>query len=192
MTKTETIREIKSQFRLYMNGVASASMREKGLCYKVNFGIEIPRLHEIASNYTPDFALAYALWNDPVRESKLLATLLMPRQDMPEETADEWAGQIDNVELAEQATFNLFRHLPCAHTKSLEWIAGENPFMQLCGVLLALHLAGCPDAFSQRDIMELKDQVQVLLQTDFMPVVRAARKLYVFLQQTSSVLEEKD
>ena len=44
----ETIKDIKGQFRLFMNGVASQSMREKGLDYKLNFGIELPRLKEIA------------------------------------------------------------------------------------------------------------------------------------------------
>ena len=33
----ETIKDIKGQFRLFMNGVVSQSMREKGLDYKLNF-----------------------------------------------------------------------------------------------------------------------------------------------------------
>ena len=47
----ETIKDIKGQFRLFMNGVASQSMREKELDYKLNFGIELPRLKEIAARY---------------------------------------------------------------------------------------------------------------------------------------------
>ena len=34
METHETIKEIKKQFRLFMNGVVSQSMREKGLDYK--------------------------------------------------------------------------------------------------------------------------------------------------------------
>ena len=51
MTTHETIKEIKAQFRLFMNGVVSQSMREKGLDYKLNFGIELPRLKEISLRY---------------------------------------------------------------------------------------------------------------------------------------------
>ena len=47
----EKIKEIKSKFRLFMNGPVSQSMREKGLDYKWNFGIEFPRIKEIASAY---------------------------------------------------------------------------------------------------------------------------------------------
>ena len=49
----ETIKDIKSKFRLFMNGVISQSMREKGLGYKLNFGIEFPRIKEIAAAYEP-------------------------------------------------------------------------------------------------------------------------------------------
>ena len=51
MEVNDTIREIKKQFRLFMNGVVSQSMREKGLDYIVNFGSELPRLRELASNF---------------------------------------------------------------------------------------------------------------------------------------------
>ena len=35
----ETIRQIKAQLRLFMNGVLSQSLREKGLQYRLIFGV---------------------------------------------------------------------------------------------------------------------------------------------------------
>ena len=60
--------EIKSQLRLYMNGPASASMRQKGLVYKLNFGIELPRLKELAAECVGGRRLATELWKENVRE----------------------------------------------------------------------------------------------------------------------------
>ena len=40
----DQMRFIKQSLRGMMNGVLSQSMREKGLTYKVNFGVEMPRL----------------------------------------------------------------------------------------------------------------------------------------------------
>ena len=40
MELTEQLKEIKTQLRLSMNGAVSQSMREKGLVYKLNFGVE--------------------------------------------------------------------------------------------------------------------------------------------------------
>ena len=65
-------KDIKGQFRLFMNGVVSQSMREKGLDYKLNFGIELPRLKEIASRYEKNHEVAQALWKENIRECKIL------------------------------------------------------------------------------------------------------------------------
>ena len=45
-----------------MNGAVSQSMREKGLVYKLNFGVELPRIKMIAENYEKNHDLAQALW----------------------------------------------------------------------------------------------------------------------------------
>ena len=44
----EQLKDIKTQLRLSMNGAVSQSMREKGLVYKLNFGVELPRIKMIA------------------------------------------------------------------------------------------------------------------------------------------------
>ena len=72
----QTIKEIKKQLRLSMNGVVSTLQRRQGLDYKINFGVEIPRLKEIALRYSKDVELAEELWKENIRESKLLAIFL--------------------------------------------------------------------------------------------------------------------
>ena len=47
----QRLKDIKTQLRLSMNGVVSQSMREKGLVYKLNFGVELPRIKGIAAGY---------------------------------------------------------------------------------------------------------------------------------------------
>ena len=38
------LKEIRTQLRLAMNGVISTSMREKGIVYKLNFGVPLPEI----------------------------------------------------------------------------------------------------------------------------------------------------
>ena len=90
MEVKDILLDIKAQFRTNMNGVASAQMRESGLTYKVNFGIELPRLREIAKDYTPNHDLAQTLWKESIRESKILAGMLMPVDCFFPEVADIW------------------------------------------------------------------------------------------------------
>ena len=54
----EIIKTIKKEFRLSMNGVVSTLQRRQGLDYKINFGVEIPRLKDIAAKYQKNKELA--------------------------------------------------------------------------------------------------------------------------------------
>ena len=51
-----------------MNGVASAHMRKADIGYKLNFGVGIPALRQIASETEKDAGLAQALWKENIRE----------------------------------------------------------------------------------------------------------------------------
>jgi hypothetical protein len=74
----EQLKDIKTQLRLSMNGAVSQSMREKGLVYKLNFGVELPRIKMIAEGYEKNHDLAQALWKEEIRECKILAGMLQP------------------------------------------------------------------------------------------------------------------
>ena len=60
----QRLKDIKTQLRLSMNGVVSQSMREKGLVYKLNCGVELPRITGIAAGYEKDHSLYHALWKE--------------------------------------------------------------------------------------------------------------------------------
>lgn len=110
----DTIREIKSKFRLFMNGMVSQSMREKGIDYKLNFGIEYPRIKEIAADYPCSHELAQALWKENIRECKIMAGLLQPVDGFCREIAEIWIEDMRYPELAEYTVMNLFQRLPYA------------------------------------------------------------------------------
>ena len=78
----DEIREIRKQLRLAMNGVISTSMREKGIVYKLNFGVPYPEIKEIARKHKPNGELAAALWKEDIREFKILATFLQPAETL--------------------------------------------------------------------------------------------------------------
>ena len=91
-----------------MNGVASAYMRENGMNYKLNFGVELPRLRDIAAGFPADHDLAQALWKEDIRECKLLAAMLQPTDTFYPEIADIWVEAMPNTEIAQHTVQNLF------------------------------------------------------------------------------------
>ncbi len=163
MTTHETIKEIKAQFRLFMNGAASQSMREKGLDYKLNFGIELPRLKEISLRYEKNHSLAGELWKENIRECKILATLLQPIDTFLPEVADIWVEDIRQQEMAEIVCMNLFQHLPYASVKAFQWIADEREYFQVCGFLTLARLFMRGNSLNERAENEFLDQAMTTL-----------------------------
>ena len=62
----EQIKEIKQSFRLMMDGMVAASMRNKGVDYKLNWGATLPRLKAKAEEIGQNYDLAIAGWNRPI------------------------------------------------------------------------------------------------------------------------------
>ena len=110
MDVKEQLKDIKTQLRLSMNGVVSQSMREKGLDYKLNFGVELPRIKSIAAAYEKSHDLAQALWKENIRECKILAGLLQPIDTFFPEIADIWVEDIRNIEIAE-LTWDIYLYI---------------------------------------------------------------------------------
>lgn len=157
-----------------MNGMVSQSMREKGMEYKLNFGIEYPRIKEIAAGYEPDHELAQALWKENIRECKILAGLLQPADTFYQEIADIWIEGMDYPELAEYTVMNLFQRLPYASEVVFRWMADERERFQLCGFLLMARLLMKGEKLNERAEAEFLDQACTAVEGDCGPVQKAA------------------
>ena len=77
----EIIRNIKKELRLFMNGVTSAQQRKLGMNYNIIFGVEIPRLKEIAAKFPVDVALAKTLWKENMLTMNTSTLSLMKRAE---------------------------------------------------------------------------------------------------------------
>lgn len=170
----ETLKEIKSKLRLYMNGMISQSMRDKGMDYKLNFGIEYPRIKEIAAGYEPNHDLAQALWKENIRECKIMAGLLQPVDSFYQDIAEIWIEDIHYPELAEYTVMNLFQHLPYASQVIFPWMADEREYFQVCGFLLTARLIMQGLQLDDRAEAEFFDQAFTGLESDSLQVRKAA------------------
>ena len=198
----DKVKEIKQSFRLMMDGAVAQSMRDKGLNYHLNWGATLPRLkakaEELKANSprnatlsqreepkairnatlcsaeNSQYELAIALWKENIRECKILATMLMPPEQMLPGVCDIWMEQIPSQEIAEQAAFNLWQYLPYAPEKAYQWIASDQEYYQLCGfhVLSRLFMNGQEP--NERGINEFIDQSLSALQGPYMSVRKAA------------------
>lgn len=170
----QQIKEIKHSFRQMMDGSIAQSMRDKGVDYHLNWGATILRLHEKAGEIGKNYDLAIALWKENIRECKILATMVMPPDEILPEVVDIWMEQTDRIEIAEQAALNLYQYLPYAPKKAYEWIASDKDLYQLCGFHVLSRLFMNRQEPNERGVNEYLDQALVALQSENVTVRKAA------------------
>lgn len=164
-----------------MNGVASAAMRHTD-DYRVNYGIELPRLRDIAEEFGKNHDLAQALWKESVRECKILATLIQPLDTFFPDIADIWVENIYTAEIAQTASLYLFQYLPYATDKAFQWIASEREIQQICGFSTIYHIIR-NNEFMERSVQEIRDQAKTITEFDNFVLQRLSNNILTVLEE---------
>lgn len=185
----QQVQQIKQSFRQMMDGATAKSMRDKGLDYHLSWGATLPRLRQMADELGNNYELAIALWKENVRECKILATMLMPPDEVLPEVIDIWMEQTPTLEIAEQAAFNLYQHLPYAAEKAYQWIASTEDLYQICGyhVLSRLFMQGREP--NDRGISEFLDQAIAALHSPTVSLRKAAMQCILHFADLGLVYE---
>lgn len=196
LTIDEQITDIRKMLRATMNGVVSSSLRQQGLSYRMNFGVDQPRLIEIAQECTPSLELAQALWKTDTRELRLLAPMLMPREDFDQELAQLWIEQINFAEEAQVLVMHLLRYLPYASELAFQLVANDSEMQRLTAWLLFARLFMGGAKPTRRDSEELLDHLETeLLSATADPELRrtALNTLYKYMElgEAEEVLGER-
>ena len=175
MTVQERILDIKQKLRLSMNGVASGSMRQAGIEYKLNFGVGIPELKRIASGIDKDAELAAALWKEDIRECRMLAALIYPEEQFLPDLADVWIEQLRYPDLADVCCMYLFSRMQGASEAAFRWVASDNGMARYCGFLTLAHLLRQGREMGERYVLELKDQASAAINGADLMCAQAAK-----------------
>jgi len=166
--------QLKIDFRLHMNGVASQSMREKGSEWKYNWGVSLPELTRMAQQYEPDKAQAADLWSRHVRECKIIATMLMPPNELSIDEAEQWMNDITTQELAEIAAMHLFSRVPYAEQLVARWTTNAEPYHQICAYNIASRLLMKGQSQDETWLESLRDNATRALNSEHSGVRHAA------------------
>ena len=157
------------------NGEISELMSKNGIVYKMNWGVSIVELRQIAEEFLPDHLLALKLWNKHWRETMILATMMDEPQKVTEEQMDFWTKSIENTEIAEQASTNLWVKSKFGFVKSIEWCRGKKHLVRYTGI----HLAGRLAMVAKNDPDEMFEMF-----FDELPILARDPKLFNVMYRT--------
>ncbi len=171
----DKFQQLLKSIQLKKNGDVSDMMTQQGIRYKLNWGVAVFELRELARMYEPDHLLAMKLWNKQWRETMILATLLDNPTEVSEEQMDFWTKSFENNEIAEQASANLWVKSKFAFIKALEWCRGKKHVVRFTGIHLMGRLAIADKNAIDEMFEPFFDELPILAKDDklFTPLYRA-------------------
>ena len=122
---------------------------EENLAGKAKFGIDVskayglsmPQIRHIAGGVVKDHALAEALWQTDIHETRLMASMLDIPGQVTEEQMERWVVGFNSWDICDQTCGELFDRTPFATQKAIEWSKRQEEFVKRAGFALIAWLA---------------------------------------------------
>jgi 3-methyladenine DNA glycosylase AlkD len=110
------------------------------------FSVGLPALRSLAKRIGHDHELALVLWQTPVREARILASLIDERERVTEDQMDRWTETFDGWEICDSCCPNLFAHTPFTLAKAVEWTLRPEEFVKRAAFVLVAVCAATTNA----------------------------------------------
>lgn len=172
MNYEEIERDIKKELRAAMNGILSARMRAAGMPFRLIFGVELPRLRTIAAEFPQDKNLAKLLWSRRIRETRLMAFMLMPLPFSADE-AEQWIGEIETAEEAQIFSMLLLPQTDGILEAVLRWANRTDGWYATCAFLTLSHLISRGHILSSDEMQSIEVAAEKALPTAHLHLKKA-------------------
>lgn len=116
-------------------------MRRVGITPAAALGVKIPQLRALAHQIGSDHRLALALWEERLRETMILASMIAQIGETTEDLMERWAADFYDWEVTDQTCMNLFEKTPFAVSKARQWSDRPEEFVRRAGFVLIARLA---------------------------------------------------
>ena len=137
MDNTQRMIALLGRVRKQMNGAVSESMATDGENYGLNYGVSIATLREIAATEQPDTDFAKYLYQQQVRELRLIACHLVEPEKVDIHDFPFWARGIRNAELAEELAFALLSKIYDINSLMGIWTTESNEMVAYAALMAA-------------------------------------------------------
>ncbi len=145
----KTLEQIVMQLRALENPVNLAGKAHFGIDVSKALGLSMPQLRSIAKGIVKDHALAEALWQADIHETRLLASMIDIPAKVSEEQMERWVAGFNSWDICDQTCGELFDRTPFAMKKALEWSSRPEEFVKRAAFALmawqAVHDKKRPD-----------------------------------------------
>lgn len=104
-------------------------------------GVPMAAMQKIAKAYAPDHALAAALWDRGIYETRMLACMIEDPGEVTPRQMDRWRRDFDNWAVTDAVCFKLFDRVPGAAGRIAPWTKLNAEFGRRAGFALLASMA---------------------------------------------------
>lgn len=137
MDNTQRMIALLGRVRKQMNGAVAETMATDGENYGLNYGVSIATLREIAATEERDNDFAKYLYQQQVRELRLIACHLAEPDKTDIHDFPFWARGIRNAELAEELAFALLSKIYDINSLMGIWTTESNELISYAALMAA-------------------------------------------------------
>lgn len=137
MDNTQRMIALLGRVRKQMNGAVAETMATDGENYGLNYGVSIATLREIAATEVRDNDFAKYLYQQQVRELRLIACHLAEPDKTDIHDFPFWARGIRNAELAEELAFALLSKIYDINSLMGIWTTESNELISYAALMAA-------------------------------------------------------
>ena len=144
-----TADQIIAKLKALENPETLAGKAHFGIDVSKALGLSMPQIRGIAKQITKDHALAEAMWQADIHETRLIASMIDISAEVTEEQMERWVIGFDSWDICDQTCGELFDRTPFTTKKIHEWATREEEFVKRAAFALiawqAVHNKKMPD-----------------------------------------------
>ena len=197
-SNSEQIDSILKSLNKLMDGDVSYQMKQKGLEYKLNYGASILWLRQLSKKYIGNNELANRLWHREIRETMILATLIIDPQTGSDHIIKEWLQMIPTNEIAEQLGANTIWKLDDTYSTCSLLLQSENNLQQSAAWVAVATFLQKGNHLTNQEIEMLLNQIISDLENDSQFMLRVkgrflrqlCRYSEIYLNKVESIIND--
>ena len=136
-----SIDEILIEMKKHSSAKAIAAKEYFGISIETSYGLTTPQIKAIAKKIGKNHKLALELWKTNIHEARHIAGLIADPLQTDEKLMEKWLKDFNSWDIVDGTCTYLFRKLPSAYEKAMEWSTRKKEFEKRAGFTLMANLA---------------------------------------------------
>ncbi len=124
------------------------------------YGVFIPKLRKLAKAVGCNHQYALRLWQIAIRETRVLAGMIVDPSRVSETLMEEWVRDLDHWEVCDQTCQNVFEKTAIAYDKAAQWSNREEEYVKRAAFVMMARLAICDKQAIDERFSEFLSHIQ--------------------------------